>query len=75
MRRLAAISTSDRGRRLSVRHDSLALSSRNMSLSAIERLAASKLAEILFDAAEGLSAGAPTELVLAEAKEAMIASG
>jgi pantoate--beta-alanine ligase len=54
--------------------DGLAMSSRNVRLSPEQRLAAPKLASILFDAAERLSAGAPAEIVLAEAREALLAA-
>jgi pantoate--beta-alanine ligase len=54
--------------------DGLAMSSRNVRLSPEQRLAAPKLASVLFDAAERLSAGAPAEIVLAEARETLLAA-
>ncbi|ANT54523.1 pantoate--beta-alanine ligase [Mesorhizobium amorphae CCNWGS0123] len=55
--------------------DGLAMSSRNVRLSPEQRLAAPKLPEVLSTSAERLSAGAPAELVLAEARQAIIAAG
>ncbi|MBB6413753.1 pantoate--beta-alanine ligase [Mesorhizobium sangaii] len=55
--------------------DGLAMSSRNVRLSAEQRLAAPKLPEVLSTSAERLSAGAPAELVLAEARQAILAAG
>ncbi|KRB29894.1 pantoate--beta-alanine ligase [Mesorhizobium sp. Root172] len=55
--------------------DGLAMSSRNVRLSTEQRLAAPKLAEVLSASAERLSAGAPAELVLAEARQAILAAG
>ena len=55
--------------------DGLAMSSRNVRLSAEQRGAAPRLSEILFEAAEQLSAGAPAALVLADAREAILAAG
>lgn len=55
--------------------DGLAMSSRNVRLSAAERQAAPKLAEILFAAAEQLSVGDRVEDVLAGASEAIRAAG
>ncbi len=55
--------------------DGLAMSSRNVRLSANERQAAPRLAAILFDAAERLTAGAQAEEVLAESKRAILAAG
>lgn len=51
--------------------DGLALSSRNLRLSAEQRVAAPKLAEILFEAAERLAKGPPGEAVFAEAKRSL----
>ncbi len=51
------------------------MSSRNVRLSAEQRLAAPKLPEVLSTAAERLSAGVPAELVLAEARQAILAAG
>jgi pantoate--beta-alanine ligase len=55
--------------------DGLAMSSRNVRLSPAERRAATKLAEVLLEVAQKLSAGAPTEHALAEASAAILASG
>ncbi|WP_157017171.1 pantoate--beta-alanine ligase [Mesorhizobium xinjiangense] len=55
--------------------DGLAMSSRNLRLSAAERQAAPKLAEILFATAERLTAGESTENVLAEARQAVVQAG
>lgn len=55
--------------------DGLALSSRNVRLSAAQRLAAPRLAEVLSASAGRLSAGLPAELVLAEARQAILAAG
>ncbi|WP_051355377.1 pantoate--beta-alanine ligase [Mesorhizobium erdmanii] len=55
--------------------DGLAMSSRNVRLSAEQRLAAPRLAEVLSASVERLSAGAPAELVLAEARLAILAAG
>lgn len=55
--------------------DGLALSSRNVRLSASERRVAPRLAEILFGAAGRLCAGEPVERVLDEARQAILAAG
>ncbi|TWG95973.1 pantoate--beta-alanine ligase [Mesorhizobium sp. J18] len=55
--------------------DGLAMSSRNVRLSAAERQAAPKLAEVLFAAAKQLSVGDRVEKVLAEASKAIRAAG
>lgn len=55
--------------------DGLALSSRNVRLSASERRVAPRLAEILFGAAGRLGAGEPVERVLDEARQAILAAG
>ncbi|RWA57987.1 pantoate--beta-alanine ligase [Mesorhizobium sp.] len=55
--------------------DSLAMSSRNVRLSAEQRLAAPELPQVLSTSAERLSAGAPAELVLAEARQAILTAG
>lgn len=55
--------------------DGLAMSSRNVRLSADEREAAPKLAKILFEAADRLTAGAPADDVLAEARQAILSAG
>ncbi|RWI57152.1 MAG: pantoate--beta-alanine ligase [Mesorhizobium sp.] len=55
--------------------DGLAMSSRNVRLSANERQAAPRLAEILFAAAGRLAAGAQTDDVLAEARQSVLAAG
>lgn len=55
--------------------DGLAMSSRNLRLSADERQAAPKLAEILFAAAERLAAGESAEDMLAEAGQAILSAG
>ncbi|RWJ05759.1 pantoate--beta-alanine ligase [Mesorhizobium sp.] len=55
--------------------DGLAMSSRNVRLSASERNAAPKLAEILVEAADRLTAGAPADDVLAEARQAILLAG
>ncbi|BCG83361.1 pantothenate synthetase (plasmid) [Mesorhizobium sp. 113-3-3] len=55
--------------------DGLAMSSRNVRLSAEQRQTAPRLAEVLFTSAGRLSAGAPAELVLAEARQAILADG
>ncbi|RUV55629.1 pantoate--beta-alanine ligase, partial [Mesorhizobium sp. M5C.F.Ca.IN.020.14.1.1] len=55
--------------------DGLAMSSRNARLSASERQAAPRLAAILVEAAHRLTAGAPAEDVLAEARQAILSAG
>lgn len=55
--------------------DGLAMSSRNVRLSAAERQVAPKLAEILSTADEAMTAGVPPEDVLAEARQAILAAG
>lgn len=55
--------------------DGLAMSSRNVRLSPAERALAPRLAAVLFDAAEKLSAGAEAEPLLAKAKEALGSAG
>lgn len=55
--------------------DGLAMSSRNVRLSASERQAAPKLAEILVETADRLTAGAPADDVLAEARQAILSAG
>ncbi|RJT23809.1 hypothetical protein D3227_38385 [Mesorhizobium waimense] len=55
--------------------DGLAMSSRNLRLSAEHRRATPRLASVLFEAAERLSAGAPAEDVLTEAWQAILAAG
>ncbi len=55
--------------------DGLAMSSRNVRLSANERQAAPRLAAILFEAAERLTAGAPADSVLAQARLEILAAG
>ncbi|RUX89839.1 MULTISPECIES: pantoate--beta-alanine ligase [unclassified Mesorhizobium] len=55
--------------------DGLAMSSRNVGLSAEQRLAAPKLPEVLSASAAQLSARAPVQLVLAEARQAILAAG
>jgi pantoate--beta-alanine ligase len=55
--------------------DGLALSSRNVRLSACERQAAPRLAEILFEAADRLTAGAPADDVLNAARQAILSAG
>jgi pantoate--beta-alanine ligase len=55
--------------------DGLALSSRNVRLSASERQAAPRLAEILFEAADRLTAGAPADDVLNAARQAILSAG
>jgi pantoate--beta-alanine ligase len=55
--------------------DGLAMSSRNVRLSAPERALAPRLAAVLFDGAERLSAGAEAEPLLAKAKEALCSAG
>jgi pantoate--beta-alanine ligase len=55
--------------------DGLAMSSRNVRLSAPERALAPRLAAVLFDAAEKLSAGAEAEPLLAKAREAIGSAG
>ena len=55
--------------------DGLAMSSRNVRLSASDRQAAPRLAAILFEAAERLTAGAPADEVLAQARQAILAAG
>lgn len=55
--------------------DGLALSSRNLRLSAAERAVAPALAEALFRAADELSAGQSAPSVLALAQEAILAAG
>jgi len=55
--------------------DGLAMSSRNVRLSPIERTVASKLPQILFATAERLSAGEPIASALGEAKGAILAAG
>jgi pantoate--beta-alanine ligase len=51
--------------------DGLAMSSRNVRLSPVERALAPRLASVLFDTAEKLSAGAAADPLLAEAKKAL----
>lgn len=51
------------------------MSSRNVRLSASERQAAPRLAAILIDAAGRLTAGAPADEVLAEARQSILAAG
>ena len=55
--------------------DGLAMSSRNVRLSPPERALAPRLAAVLFDAAEKLSAGAEAEPLLAKAKETLGRAG
>ena len=55
--------------------DGLALSSRNVRLSAPERQVAPKLAGILFDTARRIEAGAAAEGALAEARRAILDAG
>lgn len=55
--------------------DGLAMSSRNLRLSDGERQAAPKLAAILFEAAERLTAGTPAEEVLTAARQEILAAG
>ncbi|MBV0892595.1 pantoate--beta-alanine ligase [Paracoccus sp. Z118] len=55
--------------------DGLALSSRNLRLSAAERAIAPKLAEVLFRAARELSAGAAPGPLLAAGRDAILAAG
>ena len=55
--------------------DGLAMSSRNVRLSRAERTLAPRLAAVLLDAAEKLSAGAEAEPLLAKAKEALGSAG
>lgn len=55
--------------------DGLALSSRNVRLSANDRQAAPRLAAILFEAADRLGAGASAGSVLAEARTAILVAG
>lgn len=55
--------------------DGLALSSRNALLSEAERAIAPSLAEILFATAGRLTAGAPLQATLGEAKAAILAAG
>jgi pantoate--beta-alanine ligase len=55
--------------------DGLAMSSRNLRLSSQQRQAAPKLAEILFEAAERLAAGAAADDVLPEARKAILSAG
>jgi pantoate--beta-alanine ligase len=55
--------------------DGLAMSSRNVRLSPAERTLAPRLAAMLLDAAEKLSAGAEAEPLLARAKEALDRAG
>jgi pantoate--beta-alanine ligase len=55
--------------------DGLALSSRNALLSEAERAIAPSLAEILFATAGRLTAGAPFQATLGEAKAAILAAG
>jgi pantoate--beta-alanine ligase len=55
--------------------DGLAMSSRNVRLSANERQAAPRLAAILFEAAARLTAGAHANKVLAEARQAILFAG
>lgn len=51
------------------------MSSRNLRLSSVERLAAPKLAEILFASAGRLAKGEPAEDTLAEARQAILSAG
>jgi pantoate--beta-alanine ligase len=55
--------------------DGLVLSSRNALLSGAERVIAPSLAEILFATAGRLTAGAPLQATLGEAKAAILAAG
>jgi len=55
--------------------DGLAMSSRNVRLSPTERTLAPRLAAVLLDATEKLSAGAEAEPLLAKAKEALGRAG
>ncbi|WP_353643283.1 pantoate--beta-alanine ligase [Mesorhizobium sp. WSM2239] len=55
--------------------DGLALSSRNFRLSPAERQAAPRLASFLFEAAEQIARGAPTEQTLSQARAAILAAG
>lgn len=55
--------------------DGLALSSRNTRLSLTERHRASRLAEILVQAAKQLSSGQPVKRALTDAREAILAAG
>jgi pantoate--beta-alanine ligase len=55
--------------------DGLAMSSRNVRLSANERKTAPRLAAILFEAADRLTAGALADSVLAEARQAILLAG
>lgn len=55
--------------------DGLAMSSRNVHLSASERQVAPRLVEILVEAADRLGTGAPAENILAEARQAIRSAG
>lgn len=55
--------------------DGLAMSSRNVRLSQVERRLAPRLPEILFAAGERLTAGELADGVLAEARQAILAAG
>ncbi|WP_163264505.1 pantoate--beta-alanine ligase [Chelativorans alearense] len=55
--------------------DGLAMSSRNVRLSASERKIAPRLAEILFDTSARLTKGAPVDDALATAREAIVRMG
>jgi pantoate--beta-alanine ligase len=55
--------------------DGLAMSSRNVRLSASERQAAPRLAAILIDAADRLTAGAPSDNLLKQARQAILSAG
>jgi pantoate--beta-alanine ligase len=55
--------------------DGLAMSSRNVRLSPAERALAPRLAAVLFDTAEKLSAGVEAEPLLAKAKETLGSAG
>ncbi|MFD2054751.1 pantoate--beta-alanine ligase [Mesorhizobium calcicola] len=55
--------------------DGLAMSSRNLRLSSVQRQAAPSLAEILFALAERLATGATADDVLIEARQAILAAG
>lgn len=55
--------------------DGLAMSSRNVRLSGVERLVAPRMAEILFRAAENLTGGMPAAEAIEEAKVEILAAG
>ncbi|WP_287256785.1 pantoate--beta-alanine ligase [Mesorhizobium sp.] len=55
--------------------DGLALSSRNVRLSPLERQVAPRLAAILFATAARITSGAPVEATLDEARSAIAAAG